>query len=177
MSDTFQMIDQGELAADSRLDDMLERVSFQPGIMLGSEALLAEQAYHLRRLTRHQRWLTGPGTVFGLAVDVSEVPKTGGGTDVLLTVNPGYAIDMLGREVIVPEAYALSLSRWLAPENASEDVAGSYDTAAKLLYLRVTVRAQACPTALQPVVSELFDSGLDPVVTARIADSFLLELS
>jgi hypothetical protein len=242
MSDATTTVDQDELATDAQFGDMLERVSFQPGILLGSEALSAEQAYHLRRLTRHQRWLVGPGTVFGLRVDTtlpltaitwaagSVTATTGaphgfgiGGTrqltitgvapagyngtfactittptqfsypvaanpgpttvsgsyadanDVRLTVSPGYAIDGLGREVLVSEGYAISLRDWLAAANASPDVAGNY--VGGTLFLRVTVRSRASPQSLQPVVSELFDAGLDPVVTARIGDSFLLEVS
>ena len=242
MSDATTTVDQDELAIDAQFQDSLERVSFQPGILLGSEALNAEQAYHLRRLTRHQRWLIGPGTVFGLRVDttlplaalawaggtvtattaalhgftiggtaqVTIVGATPAGyngtftcrittatqftyplaanpgaatqpgsyadaTDVRLTVSPGYAIDGLGREVLVNEGYAISLRDWLAAENASPDVAGNFVD--RTLFLRVTVRSRAAPQSLQPVVSELFDAGLDPVVPARIADSFLLEVS
>jgi hypothetical protein len=244
MSDATTTVDQDELATDAQFQDTLERVSFQPGILLGSEALNAEQAYHLRRLTRHQRWLIGPGTVFGLRVDttlplsalawasgtvtattaalhgfttgttaqVTIVGATPSGyngtfacrittatqftypvaanpgpatqpgsyadaTDVRLMVSPGYAIDGLGREVLVNEGYAISLRDWLAAENASPDVAGSFVSSSGTLFLRVTVRSRAAPQSLQPVVSELFDAGLDPVVPARIADSFLLEVS
>jgi hypothetical protein len=90
-------------------------------------------------------------------------------------VSPGYAIDGLGREVLVNEGYAISLRDWLAAENASPDVADNFVSGT--LFLRVTVRSRAAPQSLQPVVSELFDAGLDPVVPARIADSFLLEVS
>jgi hypothetical protein len=173
MSDATTTVDQDELASDAQFNDTLERVSFQPGILLGSEALTAEQAYHLRRLTRHQRWLIGPGTVFGLRVD--GVTPADDPTDVRLTVGPGYAIDGLGREVLVNEGYAISLRDWLAAENASPDVAGNF--VGGTLFLRVTVRSRATPQALQPVVSELFDAGLDPVVAARVADSFLLEVT
>jgi hypothetical protein len=172
MSDTALAADQTELATDAQFTDMLERVSFQPGILLGAEALSTEQTYHLRRLTRHQRWLIGPGTVFGLQVTVA-VP-TEDATDLRLTVSPGYAIDGLGREVLVNEAYAISLRDWLAAENTAPDVAGNFVSGT--LFLRVTVRARAAPQDLQPVVAELFDAGLDPVVTARIGDSFQLEL-
>lgn len=242
MSDAAADVDISALAADAQFDDMLRRVSFQPGILLGSEAMNAEQAYHLRRLTRHQRWLIGPGTLFGLRVDASlplseltwaagtvtataaaphglkfgdtvqltimdAAPSSYNGTfactitsatqftyplaanpgaatsrgsyadatDVRLTVSPGYAIDGLGREVIVNEPYAISLRDWLAGENARPDVAGNF--IGGTLFLRVTVRSRAAPQSLQPVVSELFDAGLDPVVAARIGDSFLLELS
>ena len=173
MSDATTTVDQDELASDAQFSDTLERVSFQPGILLGSEALTAEQAYHLRRLTRHQRWLIGPGTVFGLRVDA--MTPANDPTDVRLTVGPGYAIDGLGREVLVNEGYAISLRDWLATENASPDVAGNF--VGGTLFLRVTVRSRAAPQALQPVVSELFDAGLDPVVAARVADSFLLEVT
>ena len=173
MSDATTTVDQDELASDAQFNDTLERVSFQPGILLGSEALTAEQAYHLRRLTRHQRWLIGPGTVFGLRVDA--MTPANDPTDVRLTVGPGYAIDGLGREVLVNEGYAISLRDWLATENASPDVAGNF--VGGTLFLRVTVRSRAAPQALQPVVSELFDAGLDPVVAARVADSFLLEVT
>jgi hypothetical protein len=166
-------VDQDELASDAQFGDTLERVSFQPGILLGSEALSAEQAYHVRRLTRHQRWLVGPGTVFGLRVEAITPPDDP--TDVRLTVGPGYAIDGLGREVLVNEGYAISLRDWLKAENARPDVAGNF--VAPTLFLRVTVRSRATPQSLQPVVSALFDAGLDPVVPARIEDGFLLELS
>jgi hypothetical protein len=165
-------VDQDELASDAQFGDTLERVSFQPGILLGSEALSAEQAYHVRRLTRHQRWLVGPGTVFGLRVDAVTPPDP---TDVRLNVGPGYAIDGLGREVLVNEGYAISLRDWLKAENGRPDVAGNF--VGGTLFLRVTLRSRATPQSLQPVVSALFDAGLDPVVPARIEDGFLLELS
>jgi hypothetical protein len=166
-------VDQDELASDAQFGDTLERVSFQPGILLGSEALSAEQAYHVRRLTRHQRWLVGAGTVFGLRVEAITPPDDP--TDVRLTVGPGYAIDGLGREVLVNEGYAISLRDWLKAENARPDVAGNF--VGGTLFLRVTLRSRATPQSLQPVVSALFDAGLDPVVPARISGSFLLELS
>jgi hypothetical protein len=173
MSDLTATVDQTELATDARFTDMLERVSFEPGILLGAEALSAEQTYHLRRLTRHQRWLIGPGTVFGLRVDVMSPAPPDDPTDVRLTVAPGYAIDGLGREVLLNEAYAISLRDWLAASGssvASNLIGGT-------LFLRVTARARAAPQGLQPIVSELFDAGLDPVVTSRVGDSFLLEVT
>ena len=173
MTDLTATVDQTELATDAEFTDMLERVSFQPGILLGAEALSAEQTYHLRRLTRHHRWLIGPGTVFGMRVDVMNPAPPDDPTDVRLTVAPGYAIDGLGREVLVNEAYAISLRDWLAASGSS--VAANLISGT--LFLRVTVRARAAPQGLQPVVSELFDAGLDPVVTSRVGDSFLLEVT
>jgi hypothetical protein len=169
MSDAANTVDEAELATAALFTDTLQRISFQPGILLGSDALTTEQSYHVRRLNRHQRWLVGPGTVFGLRVDVQQ-PTTAVASDpVQITVSPGYAIDGLGREVMVGAKYAISLRDWLAVQNAPPT--------SNVLFLRVTVRAQAFPNQLQPVVSELFDAGLDPVVPKCVADSFALEIS
>jgi hypothetical protein len=169
MSDADNAVDVAELAADAQFTDTLQRVSFEPGILLGSDALTTEQAYHVRRLNRHQRWLIGPGTVFGLRVDV-QPPAAGVTSDpVQITVGPGYAIDGLGREVMVGGQYAISLRDWLTVQNPP--------SSSGVFHLRVTVRAQASPNQLQPVVAELFDAGLDPVVPKCVADSFALEIS
>ena len=169
MSDADNAVDVAELAADAQFTDTLQRVSFEPGILLGSDALTTEQAYHVRRLNRHQRWLIGPGTVFGLRVD-AQPPAAGVASDpVQITVSPGYAIDGLGREVIVGGQYAISLRDWLTVQKPP--------SSSGVFHLRVTVRAQAFPNQLQPVVSELFDAGLDPVVPKCVADSFALEIS
>jgi hypothetical protein len=178
MSDVANTFDQAELEADAEFTDMLQRVSFQPGILLGADALTTEQAYHVRRMNRHQRWLVGPGTVFGLRVDVQAAAPGVTNDPVLLTVSPGYAIDGLGREITISESYAISLRDWLAAQNAaSTALASTTQGSQTVLYLRVTVRAQASPNQLQPVVAELFDAGLDPVVAARIGDGFVLEIS
>jgi hypothetical protein len=169
MSDVDNAVDEAELAADALFTDTLQRISFEPGILLGSDALTTEQAYHVRRLNRHQRWLIGPGTVFGLRVDV-QPPAAGVTSDpVQITVSPGYAIDGLGREVMVGGQYAISLHDWLRVQNPP--------SSSGVFHLRVTVRAQASPNQLQPVVAELFDAGLDPVVPKYVADSFALEIS
>jgi hypothetical protein len=169
MSDAANAVDVAQLATDALFTDTLQRISFQPGILLGSDALTTEQAHNLRRLNRHQRWLIGPGTVFGLRVDV-QPPAPGAASDpVQITVSPGYAIDGLGREVMVGGPYAISLRDWLTVQNPP--------SSSGFFHLRVTVRAQASPNQLQPVVAELFDAGLDPVVPKCVADSFALEVS
>jgi len=171
MSDAAPTLEQSVLKSDANFTEPLQRVSFQPGILLGADALSTEQDYHVRRLTRHQRWLVGPGTVFGMRVD-AQPPQPGAvGDPALIIVRPGYGIDGLGRDVTIGQTYAISLRDWL---NGPDGAALAQLTT---LHLRVTVRAQADPMQLQPVVAELFDAGLDPVVAARIGDSFALEIS
>src|SRR5271165_3910438 len=177
MSDSLADPDPPTLAADGDLEAILTRVSFQPGVMLGAEALDAEQDYHRRRLNRHQRWLVGIGTVFGLAVDAAPgVKRPDGSTDVTVTVAPGYAIDGLGREVLLPEPYVISLTDWLTSQTGAAATALLTASSGGTLFLRVTVRARACPMGLQPTLLPLFDAAIDPVVPSRIGDSVLLEL-
>ena len=176
MSDADTALDAAELAADASFTDTLQRVSFQPGILLGSDALTTEQAYHVRRLNRILRWLNGPGTVFGLRADVASPPAGAASDPVQINVAPGYAIDGLGREVMVGQSYSISLRDWLVTQNGVSGALAQYYFS-NVLYLRLTVRAQPVESQLQPTVAELFDAGLDPVVAARINDSFVLELS
>jgi hypothetical protein len=170
MTDDAASIDQDTLSADAQFDSALQRVNFQPGILLGAEALGAEQNFNLRRLTRAQRWLTGPGALFGLYVAVAVPPEDA--TDLRLTVQPGYAIDGLGREIVVGQAFAISLRDWLAdpPADLTKFYVGG------VLALRITARGQSQAIGLQPVVANLFDSGLGPVVSARVNAGFALEL-
>jgi hypothetical protein len=170
MTDDLATADQSALAADAQFDSALQRVNFQPGILLGAEALNAEQSFHLRRLTRAQRWLTGPGTVFGLYVEA--VLASADPHDVSLHVHAGYAIDGLGREIVSNQIYAISLRDWLAA--APQDLTPFYKNG--VLSLRVTARGRSQPVSLQPIAADLFDSGLDPVVAARLDGGFQLEL-
>jgi hypothetical protein len=170
MTDEAATTDQSALTADAQFDSALQRVNFQPGILLGADALNTEQNFHLRRLTRAQRWLTGPGTVFGLYVGVSVPTKDT--TDLLLTVQPGYAIDGLGREIIAGQAYGVSLRDWIA--TPPFDLTQFYKNG--VLALSVTARSESQSLGLQPVVSDLFDAGLNPVVSARVNAGFALEL-
>jgi hypothetical protein len=176
MSDAANALDVAELATDALFTDTLQRVSFQPGILLGSDALTTEQADHVRRLNRILRWLNGPGTVFGLRVDVQSPAAGATGDSVRINVGPGYAIDGLGREVMVGQSYSISLRDWLIAQNGVSTALSQYYVN-NVLYLRLTVRAQTLESQLQPVVAELFDAGLDPVVAARIDDGFALEIS
>jgi hypothetical protein len=178
MSDTVTQsadLDSQDVRQDADFFSMLERASFQAGVMVGAETLDAEQAYHRRRLNRHQRFLAGSGTVFGLAVGITTAPRPGG-TDVTLTVAQGYAIDGLGREILVPETYSISLVDWLAVRNRDDPAGLAAALASNTLFLTVTARGQALATGLTPTAAPVFDAGIDPVVASRIGDSFLLEL-
>lgn len=168
--------DLASLEQDTELGTSLRRVAYEAGMLLGLEATRDEQAYHRRRLNRHQYWLHGSGTLAGMAVAID--PPTATGTDpelTRITISPGLGIDGLGREVQINEAYCMDLGDWLKAQTETSLREG-YDETANLLWLKVTVRYQECDVAQQPVLARKLNLSTDAVQPSRKADSIALEL-
>lgn len=171
------------LVPDSAFEQLLARVSYQPGMLLGLEATRSEQDYHRRRHTRHAYWLHGSGTVCGLRV-YAKGDDPGNEDDpalVRLFVTGGIGVDGLGREVTLSEPHCIDLSAWLTSQYEDEDLWGAlirdgYEDAANTLWLKVTLRYQDCSSGLQPVLATDINAGSDPVKPSRIKDGALLEL-
>ncbi len=168
--------DTDTLLEDADFAQPLRRVAYEAGMLLGLEATRDEQAYHRRRLNRHQYWLQGHGTLVGMLVAIdpptalNNIPIT-----TRLTVSPGVGIDGLGREVFIHEAYAIDLGDWLKVQTATQ-LEGGYDDVNNLLWLKITVRYQEVPVGLQPVLARKLNLSTDAVEPSRMADSILLEL-
>jgi len=91
---------------DAELPDSPECASnYHFGMLLGVEDFRAEQGFHVGRLRRHQRLLHGSGVVAGY-------PVTFNADNFEVRVGPGYAIDALGRDLILDLAQCVSLPRW-----------------------------------------------------------------
>jgi hypothetical protein len=93
----------------------LRRLNYFTGQLLDEEDFRVEQDYHLEGRRRHLRRLHTPG-VSGLEVSTAG-PRT-------LQVAPGYAVDALGREIVLDDTIALAASD-VAP-NASAYVTVEY---------------------------------------------------
>jgi hypothetical protein len=165
------------LEQDASLGEPLRRVAYEAGMMLGLEATRDEQAYHRRRLNRHQYWLHGSGTLAGMRV--SQTPDSHpNATDnilVRLLVSPGIGIDGLGRDVLIHEPFCINLGEWLSAQTETRLREG-YDDAADTLWLKVCVRQKDCPVAQQPVLARQLNLSTDAVQPSRTADSVMLEL-
>ncbi|ACE85777.1 hypothetical protein [Cellvibrio japonicus] len=164
------------LQADASFEQPLRRVSYEPGMLLGLEATRDEQEYHRRRLTRHQYWFQGYGTLAGMVVSLAPATAANNNpTKTRLLVSQGIGIDGLGREVLVRESYGIDLADWLRAQTITQLYAG-YDDVAKVLHLKVTVRQQAVPVGLQPVLARKLNFTTDAVQPSRQLDSIQLEL-
>lgn len=165
------------LEQDATLAEPLRRVAYEAGMMLGLEATRDEQAYHRRRLNRHQYWLHGYGTLAGMRVSLQgeTPPDINDSVTVRLLVSPGIGIDGLGREVLIHETFCLNLGDWLAAQSETHLREG-YDDANDTLWLKVCVRQQDCPVGQQPVLARKLNLTTDAVQPSRTQDSVRLEL-
>lgn len=165
------------LERDATFDEPLRRVAYEAGMMLGLEATQEEQDYHLRRLTRHQYWLHGAGTVSGMVVGMEPDSETDPEKDITvrLLVSPGIGIDGLGRELLVHETYCINLGEWIDAQDETTLLEG-YDAGAKVLWLKVSALYRDCPVAKQPVLARKLNAMTDAVVPSRTANSVRLML-
>jgi hypothetical protein len=170
--------DQETLDRDATFEQPLRRVHYEAGMMLGLEATRDEQDYHRRRLTRHQYWLHGYGTVAGMAVTLDPATSTTPteSITVRVVVSPGIGIDGLGREVVLTEPYCVNLGEWLEAQSDARLLEG-YDSDADTLWLQVTVRQADCEVAAQPVLAQKLNASTDAVQPSRDEDSVRLEMA
>jgi hypothetical protein len=78
-----------------------ERPRYFPGKLVTVADFELEQRYHIEKRRLLNRTLHGPGVVTGLGVTVGA-----GGT---VTVEPGFALDSYGREIVVCDSRELAL--------------------------------------------------------------------
>ena len=80
----------------------IERPRYFTGQLLGKDDLAEEQSYFREKARRHNRMLHGWGIVSGLGVRA-------GPADHELTVEPGYALDGYGDEIVVSDTVIVDL--------------------------------------------------------------------
>ena len=102
---SIQATNADPLVAQPRAD----RLAYATGMLLDAQDFSDEQTYHRGRLARALAFVAGPGTMAGL--EVRHVP--GSATQVEeISVQPGVAVDRLGRLVELPRDAGLRLPRW-----------------------------------------------------------------
>lgn len=143
-----------------------ERVAFSNGMLLDQADFATEQAYHRGRLALFARYLIGFGTVAGLEVSVTPGPP------VQVRINPGLALDRIGRMVESPTPLCLDLDRWLADRTLGEvrlrpGSGGGPDT----ILADVFIGFRECEVAQRPAVAGAAFDALGAVVPLRLRDA------
>jgi hypothetical protein len=170
-----------------------ERPAYATGMLLDAQDFSDEQTYHRSRLARAMAFLAGGGTLAGLQIEyVAATP-----TQVEeIKVNPGLAVDRLGRLIEVPRPVCLRLNKWFellqnrdggdslrqaAYLNLGRFVSqrlSDADTALpnRAVVADVFIRFVECPVGLTPTFAMGPFDALNAVSTARIRDAWEVQL-
>jgi hypothetical protein len=90
-----------------------DRLHYATGQLLGADDFVVEQTYHRHQLARALLFLHGSGSVAGLRAEARHQPGQNGGSDeVELRIQPGLALDRVGRLIEVAKPACLRLRRW-----------------------------------------------------------------
>ncbi|MFN2168104.1 MAG: hypothetical protein ACK2U9_17825, partial [Anaerolineae bacterium] len=149
-----------------------QRVNYEFGLVLGVDEFRQEQLYFLEKDRLHQRSLHGYGTVYGLGVTATRPADDS--DEMMITVEPGLAVDQFGRTVVVRDEQCARLGAWLArqlQDGTAPPVEAGVDYRAY-----VVLSYDECLDALVPVPGEPCSSSEATQAPSRIRDSFRIEL-
>jgi hypothetical protein len=177
-----------------------QRPAYFTGMLLDAQDFRDEQTYHRGRLAQAIAFLSGGGTVAGLRVTHRAEDATTG-TPEEIRVEPGVAVDRLGRLVEVPRPACLRLQRWfdasLATDGGDTLRRAAYDDLTRFVSPRlqaeagtgdvpalparaivadVLLRFVACEQGLTPSFAAGPFDALDAVATSRLRDAYELLL-
>jgi hypothetical protein len=161
---------------------VLDRVFYATGVLLAADDFDAEQTYHRGRLARALAYLQGSGTVAGLRVVVA--PALAGGADPAfpqgreeeLRVEPGLAVDRLGRLIEIPRAACLRLDRWYQGEEVDRLRTALHGVPVGGVIVDVFVRYVPCERGKTPAFAAGPFDALDAVQPSRLRDAYELTL-
>ena len=169
-----------------------DRVHYETGVLLNDDDFLAEQTYHRGRLARALTYVGGSGTLAGLYVKegISSYANEAGDIESQqsLTIEPGLAIDPIGRMIEVPRPACLRLETWYEQQKAA-DLVNAWHPAGEAwladgteaespsgIVMDLMLEFVPCERGKTPAFAEgPFDS-IDAVTIARIRDYFKAHL-
>jgi hypothetical protein len=166
-----------------------DRVNYATGVLLNAEDFEAEQLYHRGRLARALAYLHGSGTVAGLRVEwqrplnPGDDPQLPAGREEGLVVQPGIAIDRLGRIVELQTPACIRLDRWYRGQPADALIEALHPRTPPLpddpyggVVVDLFIRFHACERGKTPAFAAGPFDALDAVVASRLRDAYRLEL-
>ena len=174
MSTTTDIFGTKEIPAD--------RLNYAIGMNLDAEDLRTEQTYHRRQVQRVLSYLHGYGTVSGLrvvwegALAPGDDPAFPDGREETLLIEPGLAVDPIGRLIEIPRAICIRLNRWYESQDA-DDLnqaleSGTWNGVVADLFIRFVV----CERGKTPAFAAGPFDALDAVTASRLHDGFEAEL-
>lgn len=168
-------------STDSKLAALGEMVPVDPfrslyvhfGMLLGVEDFRTLDAYHRGKMWFHSAWLHGAGTVWGLSVSVDQ-PRNE------IRVEPGVALDALGRELYLQQAACLNLASWYEQHKEDPELGGLAEvddaTGAVTFTAHVVLQFKACLSRQVPAIAEPCDGSNASTAYSRVVETVELAL-
>jgi hypothetical protein len=144
-------------------------LNYHFGMLLGVDDFRAEQGFNVGRLRRHQRLLHGYGVVAGYPVDFKD-------TNFDLQVGPGYAVDVLGRDLALEVTQCVNLAEWWKQHSGDDAYADIADPENATLDLDVVVCHATCLSRPVPAIAEPCASGASDIAYSRLCETVKLGL-
>ena len=160
-----------------------DRVHYETGVLLDATDFRAEQSYHRGRLARALRYLHGSGTVAGLrvvhrpAIEREKDAQFPEGREEELEVQPGLALDRLGRIIEVPRRACIRLNRWYESQRPDDVNAALHNDARHQgVVVDLFIRFVSCERGKTPAFATGPFDALDAVAPSRLRDYYELRL-
>ncbi len=178
-----------------------ERPLYATGMLLDAQDFADEQTYHRVQLARALAFLAGGGTLAGLRVTHQAATTGANALAEEIRVEPGLAVDRLGRLIELPRPACLRLPRWYDANHAADGgdtlKRSAYANLNRFLSARaiaeaalpgaavvpdrgvvadVFLRFVACPRGLTPSFAAGPFDALNAVSTSRVRDAYELLL-
>ncbi|MBK7823653.1 hypothetical protein [Nannocystis sp.] len=137
------------------------------GMLLGVEDFEAIGAYHRGKGWLHNAWLHREGVVWGFGVSRS-------GRE--LRVDPGLALDAVGRELHLDVPACLDLAAWYDEHKSRDDLGATIDPlGAVTLHAHVVALFKVCPAREVPALAEPCNAGAG-TAPSRLVETVELRL-
>lgn len=138
------------------------------GMLLGVEDFRTLDAYHRGKMWFHTGWLHRQGTIWGLEVSIDE-----GSTEI--RVEPGMAIDELGRELYLAQPACLNLNAWYEAYREDPGLLELIETDEQTGEVRfdahVLIGFKACLNRQVPALTEPCDGGNATTAYSRVVET------
>jgi len=151
-----------------------DRVNYANGVFLNENDFRAEQAYFRGRLSRVLSYLHGFGTVAGLnVVTISSAPHT-------IRVEPGLAVDRLGRLIELHVPYCIRAQKWFESQTeiqlAESYANSSVDGGPQAVVADLFISFDTCPRGMTPCFGTGNVDATDAFTAERLRDAAGLDL-
>lgn len=151
------------------------------GMLLGVDDFQTLDAYHRGKMWYHSAWLHGKGVVWGLEVQLPQIPIEPDDFEgePLLTgevkVDPGLAIDGMGRELYLQQSACLNLAAWYQAHQDDEALQSilqiDEQTGDITFDGHVTLEFRGCLTRQVPALSEPCDGASTTTAYSRVVET------